>query len=159
MMRYKSVKESWFNNLKILKTDPTQYWREVEAAIMLERVFRFHVSGDIVDADYFKKMIEVSSRNTHCQIICFTKKFDIVNDFLINGGSIPENLHLIFSGWRGLTMNNPFKLPECHVMFRNGETTASDGAKYCSGNCTECFLENKNCFSLKRGEQILIKEH
>lgn len=35
-------------------------------------------------------------------------------------------------------MNNPHRLPEVHVMLRNGVTSAKDGAIYCSGNCFEC---------------------
>lgn len=159
MMRYKQTKESWFRNLELLKIDPDTYWREIEGTIMMERAFRFHVSGDIVDLDYMKRMAGIAARNSHCQIICFTKKFDIVNQFIKEGGVISDNLHLIFSGWKGLEMNNPYNFPECHVIFKNGETTARDGAKYCSGNCSECFKENKNCFNLKKGEQILIKEH
>ncbi len=44
-----SVAAAYKRNLSVLKNDPDTYWREVEAAIMLSRFFRFHVSGDIPD--------------------------------------------------------------------------------------------------------------
>ena len=47
-----SVRNSYIRNLAILEEDPQTYWREVEAAIMTSRFFRFHVSGDIPDLDY-----------------------------------------------------------------------------------------------------------
>lgn len=154
-----SVRKAYRNNLDILLNDPDTYWREVEAAVMTSRFFRFHVSGDIVDDAYFAHMVSVASRNPHCEILCFTKQFEIVNSFLSCGGTIPQNLHLIFSGWPGLTMENPFKLPEAHVLFKDGTTTASDAAIPCGGNCTECAITDAGCWTLRQGEQVVFHEH
>lgn len=81
----KTVKVAYQRNWKILQNDPALYWRQVEAAIMLQRYFRFHVSGDIPSKKYLKNMVEISARQPHCQILCFTKRFDFVNDFVTNG--------------------------------------------------------------------------
>ena len=56
-------------------------------------------------------------------------------------------------------MNNPHRLPEVHVMLRNGVTSAKDGAIYCSGNCFECATTNTGCWSMKKGQQVIFKEH
>ena len=88
----------------------------------------------------------------------FTKQYDIVNNYLEHH-RLPKNMHLIFSAWKGLEMPNPYNLPEAHVMFRDGTTTASDGAKFCSGNCTVCSIEKKGCWTLQKGSQILFAEH
>ena len=157
--RRKSVREAYQNNLNILNTEPEVYWREVEAAIMLSRFFRFHVSGDIPDNVYFAHMVDIAKRNMHCEILCFTKKYDIVNDFLEFGGKIPSNLHMIFSAWVGLKMDNPFLLPEAHVRYRDGSTTASENAIQCSGNCTECAITDGGCWTLGEGEQVIFDEH
>lgn len=45
-----NVAAAYKKNLDVLTNDPDTYWREVEAAIMLSRFFRFHVSGDIPDS-------------------------------------------------------------------------------------------------------------
>ena len=159
MCKYRpTVKESYDNNLDILLNDKEKFWREVDGSIKLTTYFRFGVSGDIYDADYLERMVEVARRNKHCQILCFTKKYTLVNSYLAKH-RLPKNLHLIFSVWKGLECDNPNNLPEAHVFYKDGTTTASDGAKYCSGNCTECATENKNCWTLKKGEQILFKEH
>lgn len=157
--RRKSVREAYQNNLSILSKEPETYWREVEAAIMLSRYFRFHVSGDIPDNVYFAHMVDIAYRNPHCEIMCFTKKYDIVNEFLEFGGIIPKNLHMIFSAWVGLKMTNPFLLPEAHVRYRDGTTTAASNAKECGGNCTECAVTNEGCWTLRSGEQIVFNEH
>ena len=155
-----SVRNAYQRNLEILKEDPATYWREVEAAVMLSRFFRFHVSGDIPNYDYLSQMVQVAERNQHCQILCFTKKFSIVNKYIREAHRLlPKNLHLIFSGWSGLKMVNPFHLPEAHVRFRDGVTTARQDAVECSGNCTECAKTDGGCWSLRAGEQVVFNEH
>ena len=154
-----SVAKAYQRNLEVLQSDPDAYWREVEGAIMMSRYFRFHVSGDIPDEGYFQKMVEVSGRNLHCQILCFTKRFDIVNHALYTGVSLPSNLHMIFSGWKGLEMDNPFHLPEAHVKYRDGTTTAREDAVPCGGNCTTCAITGEGCWTLEHGQQVVFKEH
>lgn len=159
----KSVREAYQHNLNVLQESPQVYWREVEAAIMMSRFFRFHVSGDIPNADYLRNMVEVAKRNSHCEILCFTKKYELVNEYLQNtectAHKLPENLHIIFSGWVGLEMVNPFSLPEAHVRYRDGSTTARENALQCGGNCTECAITDGGCWTLKDGEQVVFNEH
>ena len=176
-----SVRNAYQHNLDVLNSDPETYWREVEASIMMSRFFRFHVSGDIPSEEYFRKMVEIAKRNPHCQILCFTKKYEIVNESiswmylasiagttihppfgtvsLMADAVIPENLHIIFSGWVGLDMVNPFSLPEAHVRYRDGSTTARDDAIECNGNCTECALTEGGCWNLQKGQQVVFNEH
>ena len=154
-----TVKASYENNLELLLSDPDTYWREVESAILLTRFFRFHVAGDIPDQSYFYHMVEVSKRNPHCQILCFTKRYDIVNDGLRRGVAIPHNLHIIFSAWPRLEMENPYSLPEAHVRFKNGTTTAKPDAVECGGNCTKCAETDGGCWTLTSGQQVVFNEH
>lgn len=171
----KSVREAYQHNYQVLKCAPNTYWREVEASIMMSRFFRFHVSGDIPDEKYLDMMVHISKRNPHCEILCFTKKYDIVNDCItrrlaandIWGDTqhdgytdvIPQNLHLIMSGWKDLKMDNPYSLPEAHVRYRDGSTTASGSAVECGGNCTECALTEGGCWTLGEGKQVVFDEH
>ena len=157
-LRPKTVGAAYQRNLDILTNDPEKYWREVDAALKINRFFRFGVSGDIPNKEYFNKMCALGRANSHCEILCFTKQFAIVNKALYNH-TMPKNLHLIFSGWRGMTMDNPHNLPEAHVFYKDGYTTAKDGAKWCSGNCYECAIAGANCWSLKNGDQIMFREH
>lgn len=159
MRRQKTVGAAYERNLYILQNDPEKFWREVNGAVAMATHFRFGVSGDIPDMAYLLGMFATAQHNPHCQILCFTKQYKIVNTHLSRFCTLPDNLHIIFSAWKGLPMDNPYNLPEAHVFYRDGTTTAKDGARYCSGNCYECAMTNANCWSLKQGEQIIFKEH
>ena len=154
-----AVRNAYQHNLEVWIKDPETYWREVEASIMMSRFFRFHVSGDIPSFKYLINMVEIARRQPHCEILCFTKKYNLVNELIEQGGELPGNLHMIFSGWVGLEMANPFSLPEAHVRYRDGSTTAREGAVECSGNCTECALTEGGCWSLQKGQQVVFNEH
>lgn len=154
-----SVRNAYRNNYDLLTESPDIYWREVTASVMMSRYFRFHVSGDIVDDDYLSHIVDIAEQNPHCEILCFTKKYSIVNRYLDKHQMLPTNLHMIMSAWKGLEMDNPYKLPEAHVRYRDGSTTASSKAKECGGNCTECAVTDGGCWTLKTGEQVVFNEH
>lgn len=154
-----AVRNAYQHNLEVLMNEPETYWREVEASVMMSRFFRFHVSGDIPTAEYLANMVAVAVRNSHCEILCFTKRYEMVNEFIEKNGELPSNLHMIFSGWIGLNLVNPFSLPEAHVRYRDGSTTARDDAVECGGNCTECALTEGGCWNLKKGQQVVFNEH
>ena len=154
-----AVRNAYQHTLEVWLKDPETYWREVEASIMMSRFFRFHVSGDIPSFKYLVNMVAIAKRQPHCEVLCFTKKYNLVNEFIEQGGELPSNLHMIFSGWVGLEMANPFSLPEAHVRYRDGSTTAREDAIECSGNCTECALTEGGCWNLQKGQQVIFNEH
>lgn len=154
----KVVREAYERNFSILKANPNSFWSQVEVAIMTSRYFRFHVAGDIVDGEYLEKMVELAVKHSHTEILCFTKKYEIVNAWMAaNNGQLPSNLHILFSAWPGMEMENPFDLPEAHVIFKGQEPKPE--WKICGGNCTECACQGVGCWELKRGEQIAFYEH
>ena len=155
-----TVKESYDNNLDILMNDKELFWREVNAAVALTTYFRFFVSGDIYDKDFLENMVLCARKNKHCNILCFTKKYSLVNEYLEHH-RLPKNLNIVFSAWKGLEMPNPFNLPTAEVMYKDGTSTAEEGKKYiyCSGNCSECISEKRSCWNLKKGEGVIFAEH
>ena len=159
---YKQTHMAYDDNWYTLQNQPEVIWRTIEATAMMSRAFRWHVSGDIVDTDYLQHMVDIASRNPHCEMICFTKKFAIVNGWMKEHGELPANLHMIYSAWKGLPMDNPFFMPECHIIYKDGSTTASEEkvSYICKGKgCDECCREHKHCFALKKNEQILLHQH
>ena len=154
---HKQSKAAYDRNLEILKTDPDAYWLQVKESAMVSRFFRFHVSGDIPNMDYLKNMVKLASELPNTNFLTFTKQYYIVNQFLNDGGTIPQNLQIIFSNWGEWKCENPYKLPECEVILKGSKPL--DDWKICGGNCTECACRGIGCWELKKGETIAIYEH
>lgn len=155
----KEAAAAYERNYNTLLNNPAVFWDDMDRALKVNRFFRLNVSGDIPNYEYLKNLVKVVKKNSHCQVLVFTKQWDIVNKYIKYNKVLPDNLRVVFSGWVGLTIRNPYNFPEAHVIFKDGTTTAKDGAKYCSGNCFECAINCGGCWSLNKGEQVLFREH
>lgn len=161
--RFTSTAAGWNDNYLLFLTDPAGYFGDISDAVKMQRFFRWHVSGDIVNGRYLAGMIQVARENSKCEFLAFTKAYQLVNDAITAGAIIPDNLHLIFSASPGVDMPNPYRLPECHINFQDPAlNTYRGGAEYvhaCGGNCTECAISGCGCFFLKRGDVTIIDQH
>ena len=158
---YPNVKHSYQNNLNILNNNPSEYWRQVEQAAKFTRFFRYHVSGDIPSAEYFANMVRLAHLLPGVRFLAFTKRYDIVNQYIDIYGALPVNLHLIFSRWDSawnVSIKNPHNLPMSAVIFKNSSSNI-EYDKICGGNCTECACQGVGCWELKKGETIAFYEH
>lgn len=155
--RYKQSRDAYARNLEILNTDPGAYWLQIKAAAMVTRFFRYHVSGDIPNALYLINMIQLARELPNTNFLAFTKQYQLINSYLKDGGTIPNNLKIIFSNWGSWKCENPYNLPVCEIIFKN--ETPRDDWKICGGNCSECACCGIGCWELKNGETISIYEH
>lgn len=155
------VRAAYMHNWEVLNNQPEVFWKEINAVLALNRFFRFHVSGDIPNMEYFKNMVQAAINNPECRILCFTKQYEIVNEYIEDETTpeIPENLRVIFSIWIAQEYSNPHNLPEAHVKNKAHHWTHRPDAKPCPGNCTDCALAFANCWSLKNGEQVVFDQH
>lgn len=154
---YPNVRNSYQNNLDILNDNWGEYWDQVRAAVKVTKYFRFHVSGDIPNAGYFREMVITANKNPDTLILAFTKQYDIVNRHIDAWGELPKNLKIIFSEWGEQKPVNPYHLPTSAVIFKG--TEPQDDWKICGGNCTECACRGVGCWELKKGETIAFYEH
>ena len=161
--RFTDTAAGWNENYLLFITDPNRYFNEISKAVKLQRFFRWHVSGDIVNHEYFLGMIRVANENPKVEFLAFTKAYQIVNAAIAAGSVIPSNLHLLFSAAPGVDMPNPYNIPECHINFADPSlNTYCGGAEYvyyCTGNCTECAINGCGCFFLKPGDITIINQH
>lgn len=152
-----NVKSAYARNLETLRNDPAAYWLQVKAAAITTRFFRYHVSGDIPNVEYFAAMIRTAEELPNTNFLAFTKQYNIVNSYIENGGKIPQNLKIIFSNWGAWKCHNPHGLPMSEVIFK-GSAPAEDW-KICGGNCTACACRGVGCWELQNGETIAFYEH
>lgn len=150
-------------NYVILRADRERYFAEIDNAMSRRRsnkYFRWHVAGDIVDYDYFCRMVELARK--HSDFICwtYTKVYHIVNEWIAANGSLPENLHVMFSEWDGMEMDNPHNMPifTCKLKAGNKNRSAESFASMhkCPGNCDICKATGRGCIA---GENTYADEH
>lgn len=155
--KYKNVIQSLAENLAEYKRDPDYYFDDIANKTRFDRFFRWHSSGDIVDAAYFVGMCKVARKNKETKYLAFTKKFDIVNDYVDAGHRIPKNLTIVFSGWDAdFKMQNPHNFPTTWVWFKNKiNSHIPEGSMPCGGKCEECLA----CWQLRKGQSVFFKKH
>lgn len=156
---YTNTRNAYARNLDILEADPGAYWSQVDAAAMTARFFRFHVSGDIPNIEYFIQMVRTARSLPDTKFLAFTKQYEIVNLYINTFGpdAIPRNLKIIFSNWGAWKCENPHSLPTCEIILKGSEPAPN--WKICGGNCTACACAGIGCWELKNGETIAIYEH
>lgn len=152
-----SVLESYAKNTALALHAPIRYWKEINEYLEGVRFFRFHVSGDILNYEYFVNMVDAALSHPHCEILSFTKRFNAVNRYIDMFGELPENLHILFSGWEDMKPENPHSLPETNVFGKNEE--AREEWLVCGGNCFTCGCRGLGCWQARKGETIAFRKH
>ena len=153
---FKNVKKSHQNNLDEYRMNPEMYFTQIMANTFSLRFFRWHASGDIVDENYFKGMVDVANKCKDTIYLCFTKKFEIVNKYISDNGSLPDNLRIVFSAWKEWLPDNPYNLPVAYVYTKTREDgNVPEDAISCGGKCYECLA----CWRLRNGQSVCFKKH
>ena len=150
VLQYGNVRSARARNYSVLVRDRKRYFDAIRSACAKRRknkYFRWHVSGDILDIDYLDNMVKIAKDFPKFRFWTYTKAYNIVNEYVrLNGReSIPANLSIMFSEWRGMPMVNPYGFPEFRVLF-DGEAKP-EGAPLCNGNCNVCIKNNRCCVS------------
>ena len=159
--RFASVKNNMSANYEQYKQNPLSYFEDIKQfiddGIRVYSYFRWHSAGDIVDERYFEGMIDLARKLTHTSFLAFTKKYELVNEYINRGGVIPTNLRIIFSAWGDkLVPTNPYRFPVAYVRFPDNDNAAiPNTAIECSGDCTTCL----QCWKIERGESVVFNKH
>lgn len=155
-------------NSAIHLVDPERFWREIDEQVRAEFVMelRLNIGGDLSNGD-FKFVAWLGERNKRTDILFFTKNYTGCNWYIDenigrypDNFGFPDNVHPIYSRWEGMKMYNPYSVPESHVRWENGDTTAPEFGVYdCGGNCSACHFYDEGCWVLKKGEHIVFDAH
>ena len=120
------------------------------------KVFRWHVSGDIPNMDYFDNMVRIAEMFPGWTFWTYTKNYILVNAWIAEHGrdALPKNLVIMFSEWAGMPMINPYGMPEFRCAMRPEDKPA--GAHVCPGNCDICIKMHRGCLA---GETTWVDLH
>lgn len=159
-LRFPAVLKARAENFALLLSDSPRYWKEVAESINRHPSYgyiRFHVSGEIVNYDYFENMVKIARSFPARRFWTYTKQYEIVNAYCANNGgrsAIPSNLVIMFSNWDGYPMNNPYSFPT--FTFVPDGKPLPQNVFVCGGNCDYCKQHNCGCVG---GCSACVREH
>lgn len=113
---------------------------------------RWHSSGDIVDMRYLHMMVSIAKKRPFMKFLAFTKKYDIVNQYIAANGFFPVNLTIVFSHWTTFPMDNPYNMPVAVV--KEYSDINLQGFE-CTGKCETCY----HCWSMSAYGKVVFKKH
>ena len=150
------VPKAWTRNLRILENHRGDFFDQVQRWLKrnLPAYFRFHIGGDLVDLDYFERLLHVVAVTAPTQHLLFTKRFDLLQAY---AGPIPPRLNIVLSGWPGLDIPEELRqrFPVAWMQDGTEERIPADYVK-CPGACWSCQL----CWALTdAGRDILFHKH
>lgn len=155
---FPAVKNRLAENLKAYQENPNAFFKAIELAAFNANLFRYHSSGDIVDYNYLAGMCKVARKVRTCKFLCFTKKYELVNQYVADKHIIPSNLTIVFSCWKDFVPDNPHNFPTTWVYFPKGDETNDlipKNAIPCTGKCYECHT----CWNLKKKQSVVFRKH
>ena len=159
---YDNVKKPRIENLNEFVNNHNKYFQDVIDFLnngdVIYKFFRWHDSGDIVNEIYFEGMVKVAKACKQTKFLAFTKKYEIVNDYIAKGNKIPSNLRIVFSAWdKDWQFENPYNFPVYYVDFKKKEKNPiiPKSAPTCSGSCASC----KTCWYAKARQAIKCIQH
>lgn len=153
-------------NTILLEIDRDEFFRRINEKMSRRRknkFFRWHVAGDIVDLDYFVRMVENAKKHPDFIIWTYTKNYAVVNEYceIYGRDAIPENFHIMFSEWDGMTLDNPFSFPVFTCKMKDGNKNHPNAEYFdslykCPGNCDLCKAHKLGCIG---GMDTYCDEH
>ena len=158
--RFKNTVSHLEKNLLIFREDPEGFKRDVIIAASTAKYFRWHSSGDIPNIDYLHMMFQVANAVPDTHFLCFTKRYDFVNSYLMAGAQIPANLTIVFSVWGDYGRDrNPYYLPVAYIQFKDNSALIPGHARKCPGYCGDCVAAKQSCWDMGCGDAVYFNEH
>ena len=158
-LQYLNVRIARAENTAMMLVNRAATFAQIDAYISRRKAhkyFRWHVSGDILDVDYFDRMVQIARRHPDWIFWTYTKNYYAVNAWLDEHGrsALPGNLSVMFSVWNGMPCPNPHGMPT-FTCIQEGMTPAP-GEHRCPGNCDVCIRSGHGC---PFGESSNVDEH
>lgn len=147
---------NWLSYFK----DKDRFFDKLSSYIKYEELnfMRYFSTGDLPDAEFFERAVRLAEE-TQTKYLMFTKKGYIVNNYLDNGGQIPDNLSVVLSNWHAWRQPNPHGLPTAWIKLRHEECEIPENAVECSGFCKECVYTENSCWDMKNGDAVFFNQH
>lgn len=152
---YPNVKNCYAENLKSFLENPNLAEMEILSQMPYAGFCRIHASGDVVNVRYLDMLINICNKLPNVKFMMYTKKYEMINQYLEECGEFPENMKIIFSLWDTYKCDNRHNLPTSQVILKAGNVDPIKEGFLCDGLCEKCY----KCWNLQEGENVLFNEH
>lgn len=157
--RMASVKKCYEENLRSFLEDPEQTEKDILSQLPDNGYCRIHSSGDFYNMEYLEMCVRIAEQKPNVNFLAFTKKYELVNDYMEKYMYIPQNFTIVFSLWEGLDCSdNNWEFPYSLVSSETKDRVLQLFPKYaCTGSCVNC----KKCWELRRNkaEFVIFAKH
>jgi hypothetical protein len=133
-LMYPNVKKAWGGNTELALSNPGKFFNSLWDYFTFKsqpKRFRWHVSGDILDQEYYNGMEDLAGWFGDISFLCFTKQYDL------HYNSKPDNLNIVLSTWPNYPLPTNTDLSWAWI---EGDPRIPKDQYYlrCPGNCSEC---------------------
>ena len=161
------VQAAYYRNFRLMNENIDDVFEQIEFEIKHSglNMVRFFDSGDIPNYDFLYRMCKMMEKFPDVSFMAFTKKYELVNEYIAKGNIIPENFNIIFSAWdHTWKFDNPYDLPIAYVDFKDKRLNPeipdkafrcpSIGKKLGTITCSMC----KRCWN-KKLKAVVFEQH
>lgn len=156
------VQAAYYRNLRLYNKNPDEFFEQIYYKVKFSGLpyVRLFDSGDFPDYDFLEWLSKLCEQTPNTKYMAFTKKYDIVNEYIDRHGSLPNNLNIIFSAWDKLwDIPNPHGLGIAYVDFDDKRMNPEfpKNAFVCPGKESTCSMCGA-CWN-KKLKAVIFKQH
>lgn len=156
------VQGAYYRNLRLYYDDPDNFFEQVYYKVKFTGLpkVRWQDSGDIPDAAFFDRVVDLCKKTPNVKHMLFTKKYEIINEYIDKNGELPSNLNVLFSAWHKMWfIPNPHNLGIAYIDFNDKSLNPEfpKNAFICPGRESTCSACGA-CFN-KKLKAVIFHQH
>ena len=156
------VQAAYYRNLRLYNENPDEFFEQVYCKVKFSGLpkVRFFDSGDFPDYEFLERAAELCKKTPNTKYMAFTKKYELVNRYIDEHGSLPDNFNILFSAWDRLwEVPNPHGLGIAYVDFDDKRMNPDfpKNAFVCPGKESTCSMCGV-CWK-KNLKAVIFKQH
>ena len=157
-----NIQAAYYRNFRLYNDNPDDFFEQVYYKVKFSGLpkVRLFDSGDFPDVEFLVRLVDLCKKTPDVKYMAFTKKYELVNDYIFNNDILPDNLNIIFSAWDVLwKVPNPHNLGVAYVDFNDKRLNPDipKNAFVCPGReatCSSCGV----CWS-KKVKAVVFHQH
>lgn len=117
-----NVQAAYYRNFRLMNENMQDVFEQILFEVKHSGLsyVRYFDSGDIPNYEFMIGMFDIAKKLPDVKFMAFTKKYELINKYLLEKNKIPDNFNIVFSAWDKLwSFENPFNLPVAYINFKD----------------------------------------